>query len=367
MGPGEVKTISLEQLTDFFRLGVIDEETYVWQKGMSEWTQLSTILGPDEEEVPNDVWYVQMSPGEIKTLTLDQLDDFFRLEVIDEHTLVCQPGWAQAYPLGMVAGIESEPARLAPAPAQASPALQSYSKPMTPATQPVKAAPVLQSYSKPATAPVSIAPQPGPTFRSNAPVAMSIMPMPEAPRVRGSWTVRLAIAAGALLVLFRNDVVYSVADAASQKGSYVQTEQRVLGGPIFGTTRAVDSLLAETGGALKPVRLPWIVTEMQGKKTEAAKQSASLAAVAPNAAPPSLAPAKPEAPRDTKPAVGESQASAKATNVAAALTGAPTKKFAAVKSAKAAKSASMAKGTKKKAGQNGPFTGKGAYGDPLAM
>jgi len=140
-----------------------------------------------------------------------------------------------------------------------------------------------------------------------------------------------------------------------------------LGGPIFGTTRAVDSLLAETGGALKPVRLPWIVTEMQGKKNEAAKQSASLAAATPNAVPPSLVPAKPEAPRDTKPAVGESQASAKATNVAAALTGAPVKKFAAVRSAKAAKSTSAPKGAKKKGGQNGPFTGKGAYGDPLAM
>jgi hypothetical protein len=49
------------------------------------------------------------------------------------------------------------------------------------------------------------------------------------------------------------------------------------------------------------------------------------------------------------------------------LTGAPVKKFAAVRSAKAAKSASMPKGAKKKGGQNGPFTGKGAYGDPLAM
>lgn len=360
MGPGEVKTLSLEQLADFYRLEVIDDQTYVWQKGMPEWSQLATILGPDEEDASSEIWHVQMAPGEIKTLTLEQLDDFYRLDIIDEHTLVCQPGWPRAYPLGMVAGVEAEPARTAPVPIVHPAAAQSYAKPVAVSAQPLPA----QPYTKPVAVPVSMAPQATAAFKSNAPVAFSI-PVPEAPRRRGSWTVRLAIAAGVLLTLLRNDVVYSVADAVSQKGSYVQAEQRVLGGPIFGTTRAVDSLLAETGGQLKPVRLPWLVTETQDKKTQAAKQAAVAAAQAPKAPPPSAAPTQPEKAVETKTAAAAPAKAASNANVAAALTGAPPKKFASVKSVKPT---AMPKGAKKASkGQNGPFTGKGAYGDPLAM
>ncbi len=358
MGPGEVKSLSLEQLVDFYRLEIIDDETHIWQRGMAEWTQLGTILGADddepEEDASNDVWFVQVAPGEIKTLSLDQLDDFYRLEVIDDNTLVCQPGWPQAYPLGMVAGLDAAPTVPVHAPVTTS------------APARVQAAPA-QPQARPAPVAVSLAPQPTATFMSNAPVAMSIR-VPAEPPKRASWTLRLAVAAGLLLTLFRNDVGYSVADAVSQKGSYVQAEQRALGGPIFGTTRAVDSLLAETGGRLKPVKLPYIVTETQEKKAHAAKQASLAAAEAPKAAAPSPAPAKSEKATETKAAAVDSAPAAKearTANVAAALSGAPTKKFAAVKTAR--KAAPAPKGGAKKGAGAGPFTGKGAYGDPLAM
>ena len=46
------------------------------------WTQ------HEPETTDDDRWYVMMAPGEVKILTLEQLDDLFRLEIIDENTSV---------------------------------------------------------------------------------------------------------------------------------------------------------------------------------------------------------------------------------------------------------------------------------------
>jgi hypothetical protein len=44
----EVKIVSLDQLDDLYRLSIIDAETQVWQNGMSEWQALRVIAGVDE-------------------------------------------------------------------------------------------------------------------------------------------------------------------------------------------------------------------------------------------------------------------------------------------------------------------------------
>jgi hypothetical protein len=51
-GANEVKRLSLEQLDDLFRLDVISADTQVWQEGMEEWLPLSVVagLGDDEPE-----------------------------------------------------------------------------------------------------------------------------------------------------------------------------------------------------------------------------------------------------------------------------------------------------------------------------
>ena len=43
--PNEVKIVSLEQLDDLFRLSIVDSETKVWQAGMAEWQPLRVIAG----------------------------------------------------------------------------------------------------------------------------------------------------------------------------------------------------------------------------------------------------------------------------------------------------------------------------------
>jgi len=51
--PNDVKVVSLEQLDDLFRLSIVDSETKVWQAGMSDWQPLRVIAGLDEPSTPH--------------------------------------------------------------------------------------------------------------------------------------------------------------------------------------------------------------------------------------------------------------------------------------------------------------------------
>jgi hypothetical protein len=42
-----------------------------------------------------DRWHVRFAPGEVKLLTLEQIDDLFRLDMIDADTLLRQDGTEQ--------------------------------------------------------------------------------------------------------------------------------------------------------------------------------------------------------------------------------------------------------------------------------
>src|SRR3954463_2364581 len=52
LAPGEVKVVSLEQLDDLFRLSIVDAETKVWQNGMTEWQPLRVIADLDDAPDP---------------------------------------------------------------------------------------------------------------------------------------------------------------------------------------------------------------------------------------------------------------------------------------------------------------------------
>ena len=108
MGPGDVKVVSLDRLSDLFRWDLINEQTYVWKPGMKDWQQLFLLIGPteqpEEEEPP---WSVAVAPGEIKQLSLEQLDDWYRLDLIDARTLIWKPGMATWQPVEQVAQLAS--------------------------------------------------------------------------------------------------------------------------------------------------------------------------------------------------------------------------------------------------------------------
>ncbi len=72
----------------------------------------------------DELWEVALSAGEQKTMTLDQLDDAYRLGIIDESTMVREMGTPDWQPLYIVAGLEPpevEPVPPAPEPDSQAP------------------------------------------------------------------------------------------------------------------------------------------------------------------------------------------------------------------------------------------------------
>ena len=55
-----------------------------------------------------DLWHVEVEPGKDQVVTLEQLDDMFRLDLIHANTRVWQPGMSEPMPLSVVAGIDEE-------------------------------------------------------------------------------------------------------------------------------------------------------------------------------------------------------------------------------------------------------------------
>src|SRR5215213_2016432 len=51
----------------------------------------------------DELWHVRVSADEVKQLTLEQIDDLYRLDVIDADTQLWQDGMAEWLPLRVVA------------------------------------------------------------------------------------------------------------------------------------------------------------------------------------------------------------------------------------------------------------------------
>jgi hypothetical protein len=315
-------------------------------------------LEPDADDDDNDMWHVVISEGQVKTITLEQLDDFFRLDVIGVNTKVWGPdmkGWTT---LGEALGIEAEeeddgeewisvgtddysnphehmtvkqslpPVPVAPLPRSAGRAPlphlvavpevtppRTYSHPpkLTPyAAPPVEEyrgdvetvarayvpPPKLQPTYRPANSPYAtqtfgVAPRPVSPYPSQAPApavprapavpsnmyppsasafppvmeaapggslrpaAMDVAPpsvgrrdsirafasdpdifVPRRSRF-GAWLMAAAVLAGAAVTLYRNDLLRDLAHRAGQDAAYERLEV-ALGGPAFGTPRSVE-------------------------------------------------------------------------------------------------------------------------------
>jgi hypothetical protein len=64
-----------------------------------------------DEESPStgeEIWHVAVSWDDIKLMTLDQLDDAFRLDVIAADTPVWKEGMSDWQPLSVVAGMDGD-------------------------------------------------------------------------------------------------------------------------------------------------------------------------------------------------------------------------------------------------------------------
>jgi hypothetical protein len=146
-----------------------------------------------------------------------------------------------------------------------------------------------------------------------APLAPSLGVLEDtAPRARrggsGAWVVALSLVVGLAVTLYRNDVVHAAASSMGQTATFMKLES-ALGGPGFGTPRAVEKMMTRPKAEAEPVAAPVATTPPAPAPTtpEATAPSAPT-----SEAPKAAATPAPEAPKAAA-AAPRSQAPSSAT------------------------------------------------------
>jgi hypothetical protein len=197
-----VREMDLDALDLAYRADAIEDETLIWQEGLGEWLRLDVVLARLAEQESNenaqyslpapapadDVYFVLLGPDDTKQMSLDQLDDAYRLDVIDEATLVWQPGFSEWIRLDQLLALTEQEA-------------------------PVPHASIYPSATPTSVAPRSAAPQSygyviGRPADSTAPLTHSLAPAFQldeldeyAPRPASAWYRRGLVAAVAAVAL----------------------------------------------------------------------------------------------------------------------------------------------------------------------
>jgi hypothetical protein len=205
-----------------------------------------------------------------------------------------------------VAPVTRRPA-LVVEPIEAWPAPVSAPAPV-PVSQPAQMlppAPVasMAPFSAPLAAPLSVAP----VARSMPPASMRSQ---RSSRL-GTFTLGLALAAGLLVTLYRNDVLLDLARNWQYETAFLSMERSLLGGPTPGTTRALEGLVAtapatQPGAPLAAASEPTTAgTPTEAKPASKVDTGDEAASTKTALAPEQLAPADPEpeeAPAKAEPA-----------------------------------------------------------------
>jgi hypothetical protein len=263
LAPDEVKQLTLEQLDDLFRLEVIEASTLIWQPGMTEWLPLSVVAGLGEEE-PEEVVSIAVSEPPAPTHRMAQTATTWPPRA--EPAASWPPQARSAPPRSLPPPPSTRSAT--PPPRSATPAPRSAPPPPRPPAPVAPSLPPSWSNPPPRPAPVSAhastvavaqparsAPPPSvapPRYVdpfASPPTSIAPMAAPSFGDTQvyqqggGGWIVALAFAAGLAVTLYRNDIVHAAARNIGQESSYLKLEQ-ALGGPSFGTPRAVATMAA---------------------------------------------------------------------------------------------------------------------------
>jgi len=182
---GQVTPVSLDVLDTLYQADRIEESTLIWQQGLGAWLRLDAVLAelekqeppaPQQREVEPDNYYVNFGDSDVRLLSLDQLAKFYDLEVIDDGTLVWQPGFAEWVPLAVLIGeADAPPVSIHPS---LGPAVTS-SRPAPASASFVAPAPSM--VARPQSAPPRSSTLPGPTFDAPIPSVAAQLPRPSAP------------------------------------------------------------------------------------------------------------------------------------------------------------------------------------------
>lgn len=223
----EVKVVSLEQLDDLFRLSLVDSETQVWQSGMSEWQPLRVIAGLDEQPTPQPTPQTRRAPPKPPTRNA--------APSVRPAAPAARPAMPSVRPAAPQSVRPAAPAAR-PAPASIRPA---YLAPASFYPEPIQATP--SAYPPPVAYAAPIA------FAATMPASNSVRPLvvSQPPPIAsggggfGRFLVGVALLAGVSVTAYRNDFVREGAHAAHQDALYARLES-ALGGPAFGTVRALE-------------------------------------------------------------------------------------------------------------------------------
>lgn len=240
----QVMPLSLDALDDAYQAEKIDDATLIWQQGLGEWMRLDAVLQQLEQQdrtvqahtapMAEDTFFVLLAENDVKQMTLDQLDDSYRLDIIDDGTLVWQPGFTEWVPLQVLIGEveEAQPVSIAPSSAYSAPAHSAPAYSTSAFSAPGAGAPPSSLGGMAVGHPESI-----------APLSLgSVTP----PSQASAWFSRSLIAmasVASLFVLHQNGVTHSVADALDQKTALGRLEERA-GGPNVWTEQGVDVWLS---------------------------------------------------------------------------------------------------------------------------
>lgn len=267
---GEVKVVTLEQLDDLFRLSLVDSETHVWQTGMTEWQPLRVIAGLDDEPAPAPTPKRAPPKPPTRTAVMSTVPSPTR-------TVAMAPA-----PQPLPRSVRPAPHSVAPSVRPAPPA----PRPMTPAPasfypEPIQARSSVYPPTVASAAPAAFS-APAPVMNSVRPLVVSQAPMPSARGGSGFGRVLVAVAllAGVSVTAYRNDVLRDAAHQAHQDALYARLES-ALGGPAFGTLRAL-----EQSAAAQPVAEPTSVDAPARTAMSAPEVSSTPAPANGSASPP---------------------------------------------------------------------------------
>jgi hypothetical protein len=364
----DVKVMTLEQLDDAFRLDVIDTSTPVWKAGMSTWSPLGLVAGIDDEpttahvpahQEPAALWPPPAWPPQPHVAAPHVYAASNREAAPQRMSSPAPPVLRPTVPPSGPHLRQTAPApSVRPAPAaRPAPTVRPPAPSSRPAPPSARPAPVVANFAMPASIP---------------PAAYSVAPASYARRKSssgfGAWVLGLAVFAGALVTLYRNDLLLRAARAAHVEPQYLRIERTLLGGPSFGTLRSVAALkIREKLQELTGTSQGTVVQSPVVQPTPPAPVQAAVAPVAPPAPVDTPAPS-PKATRavdlSTLPVEGETPAPATPQQPApAAKAAAPIK--TAVAAPKPAAPAQVAK--KERAEKPAPVESEPSDGLKAAM
>lgn len=241
-GPGDVRQVALSQLDDFFRLGIVDTETFVWAEGMNGWQTLGEAAGLDEEDDGEDTVVVSSCSRPTRPAALGSAPPPPRrtgVPPVAPTSLPTRPRSA----IVPIAAVVPLPVRT---PAAAPPPVQRRSG--TPSLPHAPVAPAAAPASHLRVVP-AVASAGNEVLENKPPFVAEAHLSPFAPEP-GRWrrSVQFALLSAALLAgtgftLHRNDVLFAWAKSLGRGSDYLELEKRWFGGAPLGTPREIEGML----------------------------------------------------------------------------------------------------------------------------